>query len=176
HLGPVRVHCPQLLVQVPAHRQPFLLLPPLHGADVALKVSGDLLPGLQLLVRGVHYIPTTKHGKRPVSHLAVLRRLPPALWWLMRFLLCLFGFSLLLPAQNVLLTSGVAAPFSFPAVNSPTIFYRDFGYRVEVPAGATRLEVRLGSIPSSVQFAIALRFGQDITNPPLSSDYPVIVG
>jgi uncharacterized protein (TIGR03437 family) len=77
---------------------------------------------------------------------------------------------------STILTSGVPAPFSFPAVNTPTVFFGDFGYQINVPAGATRLEVRLGSVPSTVQFAIVIRRGQDISASPLTGDYPVIVG
>jgi uncharacterized protein (TIGR03437 family) len=40
------------------------------------------------------------------------------------------------------LISGVPQPFSFPAVDGPTLF-DEVGYRIEVPAGANRLQVNL---------------------------------
>lgn len=59
-----------------------------------------------------------------------------------------------------LLTSGSPASFAYPRVTSPTLFSGDFGFRIDVPASATRLEVRL-DVPASAQFAIGLRFGSD---------------
>jgi hypothetical protein len=57
----------------------------------------------------------------------IVRRLPPA--------------DRSQPALTVL-TSGVPQPFSLPAVNGPTLF-DEGGYRIDVPAGAGRLQVSL---------------------------------
>jgi uncharacterized protein (TIGR03437 family) len=78
--------------------------------------------------------------------------------------------------QNVLLTSGVAAPFSIPAANTPTVYFGDFGFRIQVPSGATRLEIRVSGVPTSLQFAIAVRIDRDIVASPLTADYPVRIG
>ena len=68
------------------------------------------------------------------------------------------------PSQtgNTSLTSGAPAYFSFE-VNSPTVFFGDFGFKIQVPENATQLEVRLGGIPSNLQFAIFLRYNRDIS-------------
>jgi len=92
-----------------------------------------------------------------------------------RFILCLLGFSLIpasLPAQP--LRSGVAVPYFFPSTSTTFVFSP---YWIEVPVGATRLEVRLGSLPSNFRFGIALRWDRPVgLVPPVASDYPVVTG
>ena len=45
----MRVDAASSLVEVSVDGEAFLLLPTLHGADVALQVSGDFFPGLQVI-------------------------------------------------------------------------------------------------------------------------------
>lgn len=80
------------------------------------------------------------------------------------------------PAGSTLLTSGVAANFSFGAISSPTVFNGARGWRIDVPAGATRLEVRVLGLPSGAQFAIPVRFGVDVLASPLTADHGTIIG
>jgi len=60
-------------------------------------------------------------------------------------------------AQPVI--SGVAVTLSLPAVQVSTLFTGDFGYTIDVPAGATRLDVVLNA---SSNVALYVRFGQDV--------------
>jgi uncharacterized protein (TIGR03437 family) len=59
------------------------------------------------------------------------------------------------------LVSGRAAEFSLPAVTGPTLIRP--GYRIDVPAGAARLEVRLATTTPGVDVDLYVRFGQEIT-------------
>jgi uncharacterized protein (TIGR03437 family) len=70
------------------------------------------------------------------------------------------------------LPPGVPVSINIPAVSSPTLVCC---FRIEVPSGATRLELRVAA-PAGLQFAIALRFGVQPTPSPLTADYPVTVG
>ncbi len=78
-------------------------------------------------------------------------------------------------AQNRLLSSGAAVTFSYPAISSPTLFAGNNGFRIVVPEGASRLEVRV-QVPSSVQLAIGLRFGSDFPGTRFDVDHGGIVG
>jgi len=80
------------------------------------------------------------------------------------------------PSGSTLLTSGVAANFSFGSISSPTVFNGTRGWRIDVPAGATRLEVRVLGLPSGAQFAIPVRFGVDVVASPLTADHGTIIG
>jgi hypothetical protein len=71
------------------------------------------------------------------------------------------------------LTSGLPSGISVPAISSPTLLCC---FRIEVPAGATRLEIRAANFPASAQFAFAVRFGAQPISSPLTADYPVTVG
>ncbi len=64
---------------------------------------------------------------------------------------------------NTLLSSGVAQSFSLPAVSSYTVFSGDRGYRIQVPSGATRLEVRLATNTPGVNLDLYVAYGQDIS-------------
>jgi hypothetical protein len=68
------------------------------------------------------------------------------------------------------LTFGVPAPFSFPAVAVPTLFNGVESFRVTVPAGATRLTLRLVTTTPNVDVNLYVRFGQDVV---LSGGQPV---
>jgi len=65
-------------------------------------------------------------------------------------------------AVNTLLTSGVSASFSLPAVGSFTVFKGESGYRIVVPPGARRLEVRLVTTTPAVNLDLYVRFGSDL--------------
>jgi uncharacterized protein (TIGR03437 family) len=74
--------------------------------------------------------------------------------------------------QETPLASGVPSSFTIPALASPTLLCC---FRIEVPAGATRLEVRLAA-PAGVQFANVVRFGVQPIPSPLTASYPVVIG
>jgi uncharacterized protein (TIGR03437 family) len=72
------------------------------------------------------------------------------------------------PGQTApaILISGVPHPFSFPAVNGPTLF-DELGYRIDVPAGAGRLQVNLFTEDyENVDTDLFVRFGSAITETP----------
>lgn len=60
-----------------------------------------------------------------------------------------------------LLSSGVPASFSLPAVTSSSLFRDDFSYRVAAPSGATQLQVSLATTTPGVQVNLYVRFGAD---------------
>jgi hypothetical protein len=67
------------------------------------------------------------------------------------------------PQTGSQLTSGVPAAFSLPAVPSPTLFNGEYGYLVNVPAGARSLEVTLSTPTPGAGINLYARFGQDVT-------------
>lgn len=72
------------------------------------------------------------------------------------------------PSQSVLsvLATGVPQPLTFPAVNGPTLF-DEVGYRIDVPAGAGRLQVNLVMEDyENVDADLFVRFGSPITETP----------
>ena len=62
-----RVDTAALLVGEPMHGQPLLTLPPLHGSDASTEVRGDLLPGVQPSLGGMHRVVAVLRG-RLVGH------------------------------------------------------------------------------------------------------------
>jgi hypothetical protein len=56
--------------------------------------------------------------------------------------------------------SGTLVTFTLPKVTSPTLFHGDYSYIIKVPAGATRLEVRLASLNADVDLYV--RQGEDV--------------
>ncbi|MBL8226920.1 MAG: hypothetical protein JNL98_00520 [Bryobacterales bacterium] len=65
----------------------------------------------------------------------------------------------------VTLTSGVSAPFRLPAVSSGTLVAGNRGFRIQVPQGASRLEIRMTSTTASgpADMDLYARFGQDVS-------------
>jgi hypothetical protein len=63
------------------------------------------------------------------------------------------------PADSRPLTSGTAISLDLPAITSPTLLGAPNIFRVVVPAGSTRLEIRVTSTPN-VNFAIYARLNQ----------------
>ncbi len=63
------------------------------------------------------------------------------------------------PSGGTALRSGVAAPWSLPAVQNPTLFSP--GYRIEVPQGSTRLQIRLATSTPDVDVDLFARYGQE---------------
>jgi hypothetical protein len=61
------------------------------------------------------------------------------------------------------LRSGVPARWSLPAVTSPTLFDGDYSYRINVPAGARRLEIRISTATAGADIDLFARYGQDVT-------------
>jgi hypothetical protein len=58
--------------------------------------------------------------------------------------------------------SGVPAAFSLPAVSNPTLFSGDYGYRVVVPAGATRLQISTVTTTPGADVDLYVRYGTDV--------------
>lgn len=61
-----------------------------------------------------------------------------------------------------LLTSGVPANFQFAPVQATTVMNGQNGFRVQVPQGATRLELRLATATPDADIDLYARFGSDI--------------
>jgi len=66
------------------------------------------------------------------------------------------------PTAPVILTSGVPGKLALPAVDGPILFAGNYGYRVEVPEGATRLTVRLNTITPNADVDLYVRYGADV--------------
>ncbi|MCC6591266.1 MAG: PPC domain-containing protein [Bryobacterales bacterium] len=66
------------------------------------------------------------------------------------------------PAEPALLTSGQPLPFSLASVAKPTLYTGVYGYRVEVPEGAARLQVRVVSNDPRVDIDLYLRAGAPV--------------
>ncbi len=90
-------------------------------------------------------------------------------------LLCLLiavGATALAQFNELPLTSGVASGFTVGTVNNTLLCC----FRIEVPPGATRVEIRVGGLSVATQFAIVVRVGAQPVSSPLTADYPVVVG
>ncbi len=61
---------------------------------------------------------------------------------------------------NRTLTSGAASAFSFEPVSSATLFTSDSAYQISVPAGATRLEVRVRTTTPGADVDLYVRAGE----------------
>jgi len=66
------------------------------------------------------------------------------------------------PTAPAILTSGVPGKLSLPAVESPILFHGNYGYRIEVPEGATRLTVRLNTATPNADVDLYVRYGSDV--------------
>lgn len=64
------------------------------------------------------------------------------------------------PATGRALTSGAAAPFTLEAVENPTLFSGDNAFQIAVPAGATRLEVRIQTTTPGADVDLYVRAGE----------------
>jgi hypothetical protein len=63
----------------------------------------------------------------------------------------------------VTLTSGSPATFRIGPVNSPTLFSGNRGFRIQVPAGASRLDIALSTTsPAGADVDLYARFGTDV--------------
>ena len=60
------------------------------------------------------------------------------------------------------LMSGVPGEFSFPRVDSPTMANGPFGFTVDVPPGATELDIRLQTAMTSTDLDLYVNHGSDI--------------
>lgn len=58
------------------------------------------------------------------------------------------------------LVSGVPVTFSLPSAASPTLYTGDYGYTIDVPAGASRLEVRVTTTTPNADIDLFVRWGQ----------------
>ncbi len=65
---------------------------------------------------------------------------------------------------NTLLTSGVPASFTLPAVDNFTLFNGNSGFRIAVPNGATSFEVRLAPTSGDADIDLYVRRGTDVVN------------
>jgi hypothetical protein len=59
------------------------------------------------------------------------------------------------------LTSGTPASFTLPAVTTPTLFYGNRSFVVDVPEGATRLDIQLMTTTPGADVDLFARFGAD---------------
>ena len=66
------------------------------------------------------------------------------------------------PTAPTLLTSGVAAKLQLPAVTGPTVFTGSYGYRIQVPNGATRLSIRLNTATPDTDVDLYARYEADV--------------
>ena len=61
------------------------------------------------------------------------------------------------PPTGVTLTSGQTTPFDLPPSDGPTLFGGGSAYRIEVPEGATQLDVRIATMTAGVDVDLHLR-------------------
>jgi len=66
------------------------------------------------------------------------------------------------PTAPTILTSGVPGKLALPAVEGPILFYGNYGYRIQVPEGATRLTVRLSTVTPNTDVDLYVRYGADV--------------
>lgn len=66
------------------------------------------------------------------------------------------------PTEPRNLTSGEPAQFALPSVGEPTLYHGVYSYRIEVPEGATRLQVRAVAADPAVDIDLFLRRGADV--------------
>ena len=66
------------------------------------------------------------------------------------------------PSEPRTLTSGEPAQFTLSSVSEPTLFTGVYSYRIQVPEGATRLQVRAVSADPTVDIDLFLRRGADV--------------
>ncbi|MBX9601960.1 MAG: hypothetical protein K2X35_13180 [Bryobacteraceae bacterium] len=77
------------------------------------------------------------------------------------------------PFTDIILSSGVPEQFPLPVRASAAL---QCCFRIDVPAGANRLEIRVSNVSTAAQIALAVRFGQQPSPAPLIADYPVTIG
>jgi hypothetical protein len=66
-------------------------------------------------------------------------------------------------SQAVALTSGVSRTFNLPAVTNGTLFTGAAGYRIDVPANATQLQIRVNTTTPNSDVDLYTRFGAEVT-------------
>ena len=76
------------------------------------------------------------------------------------------------PSGGNALVSGVPRSFTLSAVNSPLLFNAD-PYTIQVPAGASRLEIRVSTATANADVDLVARFGQtpDVQSGEIVADY-----
>ena len=77
------------------------------------------------------------------------------------------------PPTGVTLTSGQPTAFDLPPVDGPTLFGGSSAYRIEVPEGATQLDVRIATTSAGVDVDLHLRRGEppSVVNREIISDF-----
>ena len=65
-------------------------------------------------------------------------------------------------SETTQLTSGVSRNFSLPAVTAGTLFRGSSAYRIDVPAGATQLEIRVNTVTANADVDLYARFGAEV--------------
>jgi pre-peptidase len=65
--------------------------------------------------------------------------------------------------QPTPLTSGVSQSFTVPAVDDATLFNGNSGFTIDVPQGATRLEVKLASNTKGADLDLYVAYGDDVS-------------
>lgn len=66
------------------------------------------------------------------------------------------------PVAQVELTSGTPARFTLPGTDSPTLYAGTTGFRIQVPAGASSLTVRLNTSTPNADVDLYVRRGADV--------------
>lgn len=66
------------------------------------------------------------------------------------------------PATPTILSSGVPGKLALPAVDGPILYAGNYGYRIQVPEGATRLTVRLSTATPNADVDLYVRYGADV--------------
>ena len=66
------------------------------------------------------------------------------------------------PELSTPINSGNTVQFALPAVRVPTLFTGDYGYTVNVPDGASRLEIDMAASTPNINLHLFVRYGQDV--------------
>ncbi|MEK7408077.1 MAG: PPC domain-containing protein [Acidobacteriota bacterium] len=75
------------------------------------------------------------------------------------------------PTTTTVVTSGVPAKFSLPAVEAPTLFTGSYSFRITVPEGSANLKVQVASAVPAIDVDVYVRYESDVD---LSPDGEVI--
>jgi hypothetical protein len=114
------------------------------GGDELITVTLDSSPPLRA---GVYYIAFAQFTKDKRTEATVVATVETPL---------------VAPSGPTLLRSGVPASFTLPAVDNPTLYIGDYGFRITVPEGATSLNVRLNTTTPNADLDLYVRADADV--------------
>ncbi len=66
------------------------------------------------------------------------------------------------PQAPTVLSSGLPGKMALPAVEGPILFTGNYGYRIQVPEGASRLTIRLATATPNADVDLYVRYGADV--------------